>query len=181
MICSRAEAYALLLKAGRGAGLPLGCVEDLAAAMAIAPTPVWAVLPDALGGEFNGTPPDEIDDQLIYETSRVALDGPAAIDAALCGQEVYLGNLDAPLILVMLARVAEEATEQSFEYLFDDEGGVLVRISNDPVVPFVRPKDRADIPDSVWGMMNILAAKTYVPESEASRVSGAGAGLTDND
>ena len=26
-----------------------------------------------------------------------------------------------------------------------------------------------------------LAAKTYVPETEASRLAGAGAGLTDND
>lgn len=181
MICSRAEAYALLLKAGRGAGLPLGCVEDLALAMAIAPAPVWEVLSDALHGPFEPSTPDEIDGQLVYETARVALDGPAAIDAAICGQDVYLGNLDAPLILVMLARVAEDATGQGFEYLFDDDGGVLLRLSSDPVTPLERPTDRAEIPESAWGLMNILAAKTYVPESEASRVSGAGAGLTDND
>lgn len=181
MICSRSEAFALLLKAGTGAGLPLGCAEDLAVAMVVSPAPVWEVLPDALSGAFTINVPDEIDGQLVYDRSRVALDGPAAIDAALCGQDVYLGNLDAPLILMMLARVAEEATDRSFEYLFDDEGGVLLRVSDNPTTPFERPTDRAEIPDNVWGMLNILAAKTYVPESEASRVSGAGAGLTDND
>lgn len=171
----------MVLKAGRGAGLPLGCAEDLARAMEIAPAPVWEVLPSALEGAFPQDVPTDNNGQLIYETARIALDGPAAIDAALCGQEVYLGNLDAPLVLVMLCRVAEEATEQGFEYLFDEDGGVLLRLSGAPVGPLERPVDRADIPQSVWGFLNILAAKTYVPESEASRISGAGAGLSDND
>jgi len=35
--------------------------------------------------------------------------------------------------------------------------------------------------DSVWSKLQTLAHKTYVPISEASRLSGAGAGLTDND
>jgi hypothetical protein len=181
MICSRAEAYALVLKAARGAGLPLGHCEDLANAMKIAPSPVWEVLPDALGGEFALAVPDEIDGRLVYEISRIAIDGPSAIDAALSGQEVYLGRLDVPLLLVMLCHVAEEAVEQGFEYTFDEDGGVLLRLSGRAPDRTTMQDGRADIPENVFGFLNILAAKTYVPESEASRVSGAGAGLTDND
>ena len=33
----------------------------------------------------------------------------------------------------------------------------------------------------VWDRLSALAFKTYVPESEASRMAGAGAGLLDND
>ena len=106
---------------------------------------------------------------------------PGQVDAALGGQEVYLGCLDAPLILVMLCTVAEDAVEQGFEYIFDEDGGVLLRLSGTAPEGFEMPLDRADIPENVFGFLNILAAKTYVPESEASRVSGAGAGLTDND
>ena len=181
MICSRAEAYALVVKAARGAGLPLGHCEDLARAMTIAPAPVWDVLPDALSGEFSATLANELDGRLVYDTSRIAMDGPAAIDAALGGQEVYLGCLDVPLILVMLCHVAEEATEQGFEYIFDEDGGVLLRMSGGKPDGAQMPLTRPDIPENVLGFLNILAAKTYVPESEASRVSGAGAGLTDND
>lgn len=37
------------------------------------------------------------------------------------------------------------------------------------------------LPDTLLNQMNGLAARLLVPESDASRLSGAGAGLTDND
>ena len=37
------------------------------------------------------------------------------------------------------------------------------------------------IPDAVWRRFDVLAALTYVPPSERSRLTGAGAGLSDND
>ena len=40
---------------------------------------------------------------------------------------------------------------------------------------------RIDLPEDLAGWMADLAARTFVPESEASRLAGAGAGLTDND
>jgi len=40
---------------------------------------------------------------------------------------------------------------------------------------------RVDLPDDLAKWMAELAARTFVPESEASRLAGAGAGLTDND
>lgn len=38
-----------------------------------------------------------------------------------------------------------------------------------------------DVSDRVWAVLEALAHRTYVPESEASRQSGAGAGAIDND
>jgi hypothetical protein len=43
------------------------------------------------------------------------------------------------------------------------------------------PSQRIKVPDGLAKQMNDLAARTLVPESKASRLSGAGAGLTDND
>jgi len=38
-----------------------------------------------------------------------------------------------------------------------------------------------DIADEIWEGLSAFAHRTYVPASEASRLKGAGAGLTDND
>ncbi len=40
---------------------------------------------------------------------------------------------------------------------------------------------RIDVPDRLVAFLTPLAGKTYVPASEASRLSGAGAGIADND
>jgi hypothetical protein len=44
--------------------------------------------------------------------------------------------------------------------------------------PMVGP---VEIPTDVWSTLTQLAAMTHVPATDASRKSGAGAGLTDND
>ncbi len=38
-----------------------------------------------------------------------------------------------------------------------------------------------DIADEIWEALSVFAHRTYVPATEASRLKGAGAGLTDND
>ena len=38
-----------------------------------------------------------------------------------------------------------------------------------------------EVNEQVWDQLSDFAAKTLVPESDASRLAGAGAGLTDND
>ncbi|MEM8793549.1 MAG: DUF3726 domain-containing protein [Pseudomonadota bacterium] len=47
----------------------------------------------------------------------------------------------------------------------------------------VRIADRSgeQVPRAVWVELGLLAARTYVPASDASRLSGAGAGTLDND
>ena len=43
------------------------------------------------------------------------------------------------------------------------------------------PALRAAISTEVWGTLNVFAQMTYAPATEASRLLGAGAGVTDND
>lgn len=42
-------------------------------------------------------------------------------------------------------------------------------------------RHRPEIPDAVWARLNEFAWRTYAPATEASRLAGAGAGLSDND
>lgn len=43
------------------------------------------------------------------------------------------------------------------------------------------PVQRIDLPEATYAHWSALAARLLVPESETSRLSGAGAGLSDND
>ena len=43
------------------------------------------------------------------------------------------------------------------------------------------PTARADIPEAIARQLDAFAQRTYAPETETSRLAGAGAGLTDND
>ena len=180
MTYARAEVWALVVKATRGAGVPVGQAEDLATAMVIAPPEAWAEIRDALDDPLRLEVAQD-GDQLIFPAARAVMDGPSAIDAAVIGQEVYLGNLDAPIIFVMLCQVAERAAGCGFEYLFDDDGGLLLRLAMGAGPERELPTGPIDVPEEIIGFLHVLAAKTYVPESEASRIAGAGAGLTDND
>ena len=57
-----------------------------------------------------------------------------------------------------------------------------LRLSVDLTKPATRTAvARVNLPQDLAAWMNELAARTFVPESEASRLAGAGAGLTDND
>jgi hypothetical protein len=60
---------------------------------------------------------------------------------------------------------------------------VQVRIEAGVVAsPSMRPGTGAvDIADEIWEALGLFAHRTYVPATEASRLKGAGAGLTDND
>lgn len=42
-------------------------------------------------------------------------------------------------------------------------------------------RTRADIPPDTFAQLTAFAARTYAPATEASRIAGAGAGLSDND
>ncbi|ANP35882.1 hypothetical protein JL2886_00960 [Phaeobacter gallaeciensis] len=43
------------------------------------------------------------------------------------------------------------------------------------------PVQRGQVAEDVWAQLSAFAHRTYAPASEASRLRGAGAGLTDND
>ena len=50
-----------------------------------------------------------------------------------------------------------------------------------PASPLRRESPARAVSASAWKTLETLAGQTYVPESDASRLAGAGAGITDND
>lgn len=48
-------------------------------------------------------------------------------------------------------------------------------------VQFKQPKSRGEVSQAAWARLGSLAHRTYAPATEASRILGAGAGVSDND
>lgn len=102
--------------------------------------------------------------------------------------------IDLPLALAQIAEGAQEghatgmieATPLAQGYVattpyhadIDMQGCVTLNL-NQPRARAV--PQRIDLPEDVYTRWSALAARLLVPESDASRLSGAGAGLTDND
>ena len=93
--------------------------------------------------------------------------------------EVVLENLKWPALLRILLIHSQEKYEVFFEIGEIDESRLSVRLSRRNFFSQVGPP--ALIPIKLIKLLEKMASKTYVPESEASRLKGAGAGLTDND
>jgi len=60
-------------------------------------------------------------------------------------------------------------------------GKVDIVLSNKPRIAALTPRSRALIRPEIYARLNRFAHKTYAPATEASRLAGAGAGLSDND
>ena len=153
------EVGGMIHKAARGAGIPIGLADELAAA---------GVRLIGTGGAAA-----EVTQALTDETG-VAFTGPAAIDAALCDRaEQRLSDVETPALLVAMvaARQVDVTAEVQGSDVVLKPGATQAEKPTGPVV----------IPDADWAKWDALAAKTYVPATEESRLSGAGAGLTDND
>lgn len=71
----------------------------------------------------------------------------------------------------------------------DPTAGIDLSLADEPAViaacfdkvPAAPPSAAISVPDNVWREICALAARTYVPHSETSRLMGAGAGLLDDD
>jgi hypothetical protein len=132
------EISAMVLKAARGAGLPLGCAEELARA-----APVLASTGD-----------------LICEApsfEQGVVKGGHPVQAVVAWQDLTAAGVKAKLEC-------------------DVEGALLSALCErvSVVGPF-------EVDETLWVNLSQFAAKMLVPESEASRLAGAGAGLSDND
>lgn len=150
------EIEALVLKAARGGGLPLGHAEDLAAAVAYLDLETLTSCPCHSGA---------------------AMDIPKAIDAVLAGESAQPVDADAPLVAAYCAAVHRQ-TGQAVASRETSAGVVIERVAE---AEAVQPLGRRIIAQALGDHLADMAAKTLVPESEASRLAGAGAGLTDND
>lgn len=173
------EICGMVLKAARGAGVPLGHCEDLAkAASYIAATDPAAldVIADILAVQSHQPSVILQGDALRIQGGSAALAGPMAVDAIRAGvREVTIADARAHVVVFAFFAVQGIATSHRF-----DDADLIVSKSDQaaPAIPFVRP---VFVSDQLWQVFNDYAAKTYVPATEASRIAGAGAGLTDND
>ena len=142
MIRSRAELAAHLMKAARGAGLPLALAEDLyTAAPFMTEADISWIAKDLRAG---GT---ELSDMVLR------------LDAAQTGAAITgSGALE--------AFAAARGWGMTQGFLSDTA----------PV-----PSGPLEVADALWAQLEAFAARTNVPESDASRARGAGAGDIDND
>jgi len=182
---SHGEIADLARKAGRGAGLAWGAAEELA----------WAarwLTERALPG------PEAASWLLTGADGRSALEaGLALADAAVLPRRLALGVVAAPLLLVpFLSRRAEgghvvvNAGRWQFHVGADgtDLDGSLGQSADVVLWPktgsFTTRAAAArvgSIDPAALDSLERLAARTYAPATEASRMQGAGAGVTDND
>lgn len=167
------EVAGMAQKAARGAGFPVGQAEDLGRIAAyLAGTganvaPVTAALQEAVS---------DIDVRWTDSCAEVhagpaILIGPVIRDAFAmgCTKAVLADLAHAPLVGAFLA---ENGVAQNWD-------GLTVTLSDTTVL--TAKCNPVTIPPQDWRVWSDCAAKTYVPETEASRLAGAGAGLTDND
>lgn len=167
------EIGAMVLKAARGAGIPLGQAEDLArVAIYLAGThsKVGAIT-QALQETQTQARVDWDHDRLVVHAGPAALIAPIVRDAFAMGYDTaQIADLShAGLVGAFLA-------ENGVSLRWD---GAVLRRSDTTVMPATCAP--VTIPQEDWTIWGDLAARTYVPETEASRLAGAGAGLTDND
>lgn len=167
------EVGGMALKAARGAGISLGQAEDLArTAVYLAGTSgdVRSIT-DALQEPTVAADVTWGDDTITINTGSAAVIGPIIRDAFAMGyNSATLADLaQAPLIAAVLAENGVSLTWDGTTLARSDT--TVIKLTCKAVV----------IPAADWTIWRDLAAKTYVPESDASRLAGAGAGLTDND
>lgn len=154
------EIETLVLKAARGGGLALGLAEDLAAAAA------YLDLDDLTTCPCTG-------DRPAAHQISTALD----LVAAGAGPQVVVADR---ALIIAYVTAFEAQMRQRVEWSAQDNGAVF-----HAVVPATStsPKrsGRRNISTGSATHLADMAAKLLVPETDASRRAGAGAGLTDND
>lgn len=151
------ETGGMIHKAARGAGLPLGHADDLAAA---------GVRYVATGGAAAEITRD------LRSPDGVWLRGPQLIDNVLVSDQpvTYAQCPSAQLMVAM-------AVQRGITASIDGQAVVLSPATAKPA-PLAGP---INVSEADWRDWSDLAARTYVPATEESRSAGAGAGLTDND
>jgi len=167
------EIAGLVQKAARGAGFPVGQAEDLGrVAVYLASTgasvaPITAALRE---------PPDKI--HVSWADAAVHIhSGPAALIGPVIGDAFGLGYTTAVLADVAHGPLVGAFLAESGVATYWKEATVT-RSDTTVLQPTCEP---VTVPQDDWQFWLTLAAKTYVPETETSRLGGAGAGLTDND
>ncbi len=192
MSWSLGEVKALSVKAARGAGLSWGMADEAGFAVQWLQSfgaPGAAALADYLDWRDNSP-------QRLFDLCPIHL-GTAIMDADR-GLPEQIGRIRHPLLLapfvansnppgmvmewpgvVLALSEAGLVTQSPLQNLLMAEAECMARPAAPQVAaPFSR------VPETEAGSierLNVYAARTYAPATEASRMGGAGAGITDND
>lgn len=187
------EFEALALKAARGAGLPWGLAEEAGKAVRILSSfgfDAGPVLLEALKApkhEYNGLMfgPSLCDNP--GQLTKLKIDEPLTAPGLLIAF-VTLAVATADLCICLKWKHCEVYISKWELYASSIDGFYAREASPVWITTVKAPKghkqksyDRAFIADDIYETLNALAAKTYAPATEASRISGAGSGLSDND
>jgi hypothetical protein len=171
MNMSSNELQMAVLKACRGIGLPVAQAQDVAAAIAISP---WA-LKQLLFHLARPTTPARFEFSAGVDVKNACI----LRDFSTCADAARLGVSPVVLRELSLCDVIEAMALYRGVSAKVYAGGVLLTAEERPV-PVPAPS-RCDVDTMDWQVLGKYAALTYVPESDASRLAGAGAELSDND
>ncbi len=162
MRVSRSEFEAVVRKAARGADWPPALAEDLSRAAGAL----------AVDGEHGGA----LALAMIESDQRSELvKCISALELAIGGASDNVANVPKDLLKACTLSIGAEH-RIGFEVI---QNGDLSEIR---IVPFHdAPVFEITVSETTWRSLQAFAAKSYVPASAASRLAGAGAGLTDND
>lgn len=203
------EITATLRKAAIGSGFDVGRAQDIAEAgcwlISSGRDGAGVVLQAIEAGpqliNFDG-------ENSHFHNVHVASCGLGAVDIVEGSDRfvVSFDPLDVPELMLGFIGVASGANDNDYTLAFGSKGGVLLCVEPDTSLDdffgdkaakmtlltvrqgaIISQDDQANqdegyrIDLETWVKLLDLAHKTYVPASEASRLSGAGAGLVDND
>lgn len=166
MKCSANEVMTLAAKAARGAGAPPAQAADFGAA--------------ALRHLQAGREVDMLIDALKALPSGPVIALPLVLMQILENSTdgIAEGGLEPGSNATLIQSYLDA---QPFETQLENQAGSFhitlfpTKLKAAPLMP------RVDAPDDLLASFQSYAARILVPESDASRLSGAGAGLTDND
>lgn len=207
MIVSLNEAEVMATKAARGAGRPWGLAQEAgrtASTLEALRLPGAACLLDVLAAT-DGVPCEELrpvsTDAPRWQAERPMcpiLVGAYISDLGELSREVQLREVHSPLLLVPFCLLAfdnvvfdwSDCTIRTSEEGLHVDGAPNAAVADQVSIAAGEPAAEAtqrwqpgavDIADEIWEALSAFAHRTYVPATEASRLKGAGAGLTDND
>ena len=169
MNVSSNELQMAALKACRGIGLPIAQAQEVAAAVAASPK----AIPDFL--KYLSQPLQRADfnfsNGVEVKNANILRDFAVCADAAISGAPyVVIQDIEKSELIIALAkhRGVVVNTQSKDLSITDGTGSKLLF-------------ERCEIDANDWTAIGRYAALTYVPETDQSRLDGAGAGLSDND
>ena len=163
------ELQMAVLKACRGVGLPIAQAQEVAAAVAASPQ----AIPDFL--KYLSQPLQrayfDFTNGIEVKNANILRDFAVCADAAISGApSVVIQDIEKSELIIALAkhRGVVVNTQSKDLSITDGTGSKLLF-------------ERCEIDANDWTAIGRYAALTYVPETDQSRLDGAGAGLSDND